>query len=184
MKFYGPKEVCQELGIGDSTLRKWVGHLRRIADYEFVMDQYGHRSYSDRDIAVLRKMQSYLAQKHTYEDAVKKVCLAKNAKHDENAQNIDIGHVLSRTGVPGRTHFLDEEMYEKMLSLLEKQTVLNVKLVERIERLEEREAERDRRLEDRDRKLTEVLRNLLDSKNESAPAFEGKPKKRWFDFLR
>lgn len=179
MTFYGPKDVCAKLNIGESTLRKWAGYLIKLGGYQFVVDQYGHRSYSDRDIAVLKRLQNLLSRKYTYEDAVIEVCKpenaenANNAENDENTHNtsvLPITHVLGVPGAPG------EEFYNKMVIALQEQSKLNQMLVERLERLEER-------TEQRDQALTQVLRQVLDTRAEIA-AEQEKRKKSWWPWKK
>lgn len=175
MTFYGPKDVCIKLNIGESTLRKWAGYLIRLGGYQFVVDQYGHRSYSDRDIAVLKRLQGLLSQKYTYEDAIREVCKPENAENTNNAENAENPHdisVLPITRVLSATGVLGEEVYKEMVIALQEQSNLNKKLVERLERLEER-------TEERDRALTQVLRQVLDVRTELAAEREKKKKSWW-----
>lgn len=179
MTFCGPKDVCAKLNIGESTLRKWAGYLIKNGGYQFVVDQYGHRSYSDRDIAVLKRLQGLLSQKYTYEDAVKEVCKPENDENTNNAGSAINPHDISAlpiTRVLGATGVLEEELYKEMLKAFQEQAKLNQKLVERIERMEER-------AEERDRALTQVLRQVLEARAELATEQE-KRKKSWWSWRK
>lgn len=171
MTFYGPKEVCSKLNIAESTLRKWAGYLAKFAGYTFAIDQYGHRNYSDGDILVLKQLQELLAKKYTYEDAVNEVCNAKNAHNAKNAENLDGAGVLPIAHATGVLGVLDKEIYKEMITALHEQAELNKNLVERLERMEER-------AEKRDLALTQVLRQVLDTRAELAT--EREKKKSWW----
>lgn len=176
MTFYGPKEVCSQLNIAESTLRKWAIYLSKIAGYTFAVDQYGHRNYSAGDILVLKQMQGLLAKKYTYEDAVNEICNVKNANHANNAENLDETSVLPITHATSVPSVLSEELFKEMVTTFHEQAELNKKLVERLERLEER-------TEKRDLALTQVLRQVLDTRAELAAERE-KGKKGWWPWKK
>ncbi|WP_144520052.1 DUF3967 domain-containing protein [Bacillus thuringiensis] len=53
--YYGPQDVCIQLGIQPSTLRKYADVLEKEG-YTFTKTDRGHRKYKESDIIVFRKL--------------------------------------------------------------------------------------------------------------------------------
>lgn len=83
MSGYRPGEAAAQLGIAAPTLRRWsvqfVDYLDAGASAAIAQDGGGvERRYSDRDIALLRRVSGLLARGLTYEQARRQLVETKN----------------------------------------------------------------------------------------------------------
>lgn len=152
---YNPGDVAEQLGIKESTLRKYSLLLEKYG-YEFNKNDRGQRGYTDSDIIVLRRVMDLKSGGMTLEKAVLTV-----SSWVKNKQ-ITCGDM-----VPERYNNRDmEELKELILELNNK--------------LDQQQVYIEQRLNEHDKLLTQVMRESLETRKLIAAAEEKRP---WYKRL-
>lgn len=140
---YSPSEVCDQIKVKDSTLRKYVIILE-AAGYVFSRNNKGHRQYTDKDIVILKRFIAASKQPGIrLETAAEQiVSMAQPNSITESvtmdiAVNEEAGTEVG-TGLPAlmKELQLKEEEWNKQISLL---VAINSELISRLEETERRE---------------------------------------------
>ena len=162
---YSPSDVCSQLEIKDSTLRKYVDVLHKEG-YEVQRNSKGHRVYSPHDVMVLERFMEL-------------------SKHDgmtlEKAAKIVVVNEESSEAVTN-----EQGSYGVMVDLL---LTEQRKVIQELEqRLEERLNQRDAMLMQSIRDTQEVKKLLLEVREQQAVALlsneEKETKPKWYEFWR
>lgn len=162
---YGSSDMCNLLGIKDSTLRKYCLVLQN-AGYTFHTNERGQRGFFDQDVIVLRKFietkkMSDMTLERSAEAVVSWVKQSDMAvsviRENENNQRYD-------------------EDIKELKNMIEKQNELLITLANR---LDQQQKYIDERLNKRDSMLMESLREVQETKKLIAAAEEAKKKGFW-----
>lgn len=147
---YNPGDVAEQLGVKESTLRKYSLLLEKYG-YEFNKNDRGQRGYTDSDIIVLRRMLDLKNGGMTLEKAALTVCSWMKNKQ-----------ITGGDMVPERYNNHDiEELKELILELNKK--------------VDQQQAYIEQRLNEHDKLLTQAMRESLETKKLIAAAEEKKP---------
>jgi DNA-binding transcriptional MerR regulator len=155
-RIYKVVEVSKALGIGESTLRKWMAALQD-AGYPWIVDENGWRKITESDLVSLRKFQEALASGYTMEGAAKEI--AENYSPQERTAN-----PLTRTSIERAAMERLDRLEEQLAALVE----VNREL---LRELKERDNERDR-------VLMETLRMMQETRQQIAATTEEAPAKK------
>lgn len=141
-----PAEVCEQLKVKDSTLRKYVGILEE-AGYTFSKNSRGHRQYKEKDVIALRKFISAIERTDmTLEIAAKQlVSMHKSTDMSLNDTNNTA------------THERYNEDVSEIKETINKQSELIKMLVQRLEEKDKYEQERDKRFNQRLEQIASAL---------------------------
>jgi DNA-binding transcriptional MerR regulator len=161
-----PSEVCEELKVKDSTLRKYVGILES-AGYEFSRNNRGHRQYKQIDVIALRKFIAASERPDmTLETAASLLVSMLNQKsmtvtvaENEASQN---QHNNGITVINEKFSSLESKVSDlenKVNNLVD----VNMQL---LQRLDERDHYIKESIEKRDKKLMESLRSIQEQRKE------------------
>ncbi|MED4570981.1 MerR family transcriptional regulator [Brevibacillus agri] len=162
---YWANEVAELLGISPSALRKWS--LRLEAEgYRFLRDEHDRRAYREGDLIALRKMQEFLSQKMSLENAAK------------STSTIYSNKVSSESGTSIVTN--DNERSDERYFALEQ------RLTEYMQKQEEFQAAVFERMDRRDQLLLQTMNEILETKKmiAAAAAEQPKKKKKWYEFWK
>ncbi|WP_019244553.1 MULTISPECIES: DUF3967 domain-containing protein [Bacillus] len=160
-----PKEVSINLGIGDSTLRKWCLALE-AHEYFFPRTDNNRRVFYERDVVILRHLRQLIqVQNFTLENA----SLIVVSKFKEDTSLV----TNTENSVPQLRD--SNEIIEKLMSHIEQQETFNKQL---LEKLEEQQKYIEERLNKRDELLMESLKQSQETKRLLLEAQEEQKKKR------
>jgi DNA-binding transcriptional MerR regulator len=154
-KAYTTKEVSVTLNIGDSTLRKWCLSLEKNG-YNFIRNDQNKRLYTDRDLVALRHFQM-LVQQNNF--PMENASLVVASRFQGEASESGTGIVLQNNEEYRRS----SERYEALEKKLDEQQELIKTL---IQKLDERDKQRDQMLMQHMREIQETKQLLLASKEE------------------
>lgn len=159
---YDTKYIAKFFQISTSTVRKYCDFLEK-AGYTFHKNEYGHRGFFDDDIIVIRKLIDY-KRNMTLEQATKSVVAWKNGN--------DIAHPTTSIKQYSTQH--SDLLLKEFQSFQEQQMEFNKKMIERMEKTERHQAERDKN-------LMLAINQLLETKKELASTSK---QKKWWEFWR
>lgn len=176
---YWSKDVSKNLGIGDSTLRKWCLALENEG-YTFIKGQNDRRAFLDKDIINLRHFQKLVhEQRITMEEAAKFIVSS-------------INHQEGTTSVPGeqalppepKNKYMTLEQGNEIIERLQQQEQFNKAL---LEQLNKQQNYIEETLQKRDQQLMEALRVSQETKKLIAASTEKaeqqQEKKSWLSAL-
>jgi mevalonate kinase len=164
-KVYWNHEIASELGIGESTLRKWCIELEKNG-YTFIRGTMDSRAFTVHDLTALRVFKELIKVEKRSKNEASNIVVERFKRKEENEET---------TPVPmENTRSIEklEEMVEILLERTEKQEEFNRALIERLEKQDEYIKES---IEKRDRLL---LENIRKSQDENAAAIEEIQKKK------
>lgn len=160
---YWANDVAELLGISTSALRKWS--LRLEAEgYHFIRDDNDRRAYRESDIIALRKLQEFLANKMSLENAAKAVSTIHSSKIENT---------------PGTSIVTAEKDRSD-----ERYLALEQRFSEYIQKQEDFQRAVFDRMDRRDQMLLEAMKEILETKKMIAAAAQEQPKKKWFEFWK
>lgn len=148
---YSPSEVCDQIKVKDSTLRKYVIILE-AAGYVFSRNNKGHRQYTDKDIVILKRFIAASKQPgirlETAAEQIVSVSQGSNVTQPDTKDiTVNEGIVTENgTSLPVLLKELQikEEERDKQISLL---VAINTELINRLEEMDKREKQMIRILE-------------------------------------
>jgi DNA-binding transcriptional MerR regulator len=149
---YSPEDICKMFGIKDSTLRKYAGLLSKHG-YKFHSNEKGHRAYFDRDVAVIRRL---IEIKESPDMTLEHAVHAVMAWVDTSDITVNVTEI-------DKLNKRHNKRYEELEKKLDEQNELIRAL---INRLEERESQRDQMLMQNMREIQETKQLLLASKED------------------
>lgn len=181
LKTWWSRELADHLSIGGSTLRKWSLELEK-AGYVFLRDELGRRAYVEHDAIALRQFKKELDSGKSYDSASKSV-VAQYLRTDSAA--ITLSASLDNEPVDARYEALEVKLDDQagqIAQLIEMNRELFLRLDERDKAInglteivtaqkslasatDDRREERER---ERDEKLTQILRELHDAKQQAS----------------
>jgi DNA-binding transcriptional MerR regulator len=124
-RIYKVVEVSKALGIGESTLRKWMAALQ-AAGYPWATDANGWRKITESDLISLRQFQDALASGFSIEDAAREI--AENYSPQDRA-----GSPLARTAIEQAAIERLDRLEEHLAALVE----VNKELVRELRMMQE-----------------------------------------------
>lgn len=150
---YFGNEVAKVIGIGNSTVRKYAIALEEQG-YEFQRGINNSRVFYNKDILMMQRLMTIMNKKSTtLEQAVK---LAVSTVEEDTIT----------------TPVTDKEHDITVVERLERLEQINVKLVQQLQEQQRMLFERDQR---RDEQLTNVIREIQETKRLTAAAQEKRP---------
>lgn len=150
---YFGNEVAKVIGIGNSTVRKYAIALEEQG-YEFQRGINNSRVFYNKDILMLQRLMTIMNKKSTtLEQAVK---LAVSTVEEDTIT----------------TPVTDKEHDITVVERLERLEQINVKLVQQLQEQQRMLFERDSK---RDEQLTNVIREIQETKRLTAAAQEKRP---------
>ncbi|MGG0592520.1 DUF3967 domain-containing protein [Priestia megaterium] len=150
---YFGNEVAKVIGIGNSTVRKYAIALEEQG-YEFQRGINNSRVFYNKDILMMQRLITIMNKKSTtLEQAVK---LAVSTVEEDTIT----------------TPVTDKEHDITVVERLERLEQINVKLVQQLQEQQRMLFERDQR---RDEQLTNVIREIQETKRLTAAAQEKRP---------
>jgi len=150
---YFGNEVAKVIGIGNSTVRKYAIALEEQG-YEFQRGINNSRVFYNKDILMLQRLMTIMNKKSTtLEQAVK---LAVSTVEEDTIT----------------TPVTDKEHDITVVERIERLEQINVKLVQQLQEQQRMLFERDQR---RDEQLTNVIREIQETKRLTAAAQEKRP---------
>jgi DNA-binding transcriptional MerR regulator len=162
---YGSTDMCNLLGIKDSTLRKYCLVLQN-AGYNFHTNERGQRGFFDQDVIVLRRfIDTKKMSNMTLEQAAEAVV--------SWVKQSDMAVSVIREKEDNERHNEDIQALKEMI---EKQNELLIALANR---LDQQQKYIDERLNKRDAMLMESLREVQETKKLIAATEEVKKKSFW-----
>ena len=135
---YSPSEVCEQIKVKDSTLRKYVIILEG-AGYKFSRNKKGHRQYTDKDIIILKRFIAASQEPGIrLETAAEQIVSTVKNINATGPNTTDIAAHTPDINISALiNHFEERESErEKQISLL---LAINSELIERLEATETRE---------------------------------------------
>lgn len=176
---YWSKDVSKNLGIGDSTLRKWCLALENEG-YKFIKGQNDRRAFLDKDIINLRHFQKLVhEQRITMEDASK--IIVSSINHQEGTTSVPTEQPIPPEP---KNNFMTLEQGNEIIERLHQQEQFNKAL---LEQLNKQQKYIEETLNKRDQHLMEALRESQETKKLIAAATEKieqqQEKKNWFSSL-
>lgn len=189
---YAASDVYKRLGIGDSTLRKYMEVLQREG-YTVRKDKRGRREYTEYDVMVLEQLVEL--SKHdgmTLEKAAKLISQQLEGTHEnaktEESQETDLIPFHIKQQLHQQYNVMTQEVNRSIVAMEERLSAQAKQSSEEIQASVEAHNERvEKRLEARDETLMKTLREMQETKrimqgfrDEVAAAKE--KKKPWWRF--
>lgn len=166
------KEIVENLGIGDSTLRKWCLSLEE-RNYTFVRTDQNKRMFTDKDLFVLSQFKILVQDKNL---SINNAAAVIASKYSNDAVFSDETEKEQLPAVQTESPFVSETLQElkaEMEQLKDINRMLLAKLDEqhkyienRLEYIENRQEERDKLLMQSLRESQETKQLLLEAKEE------------------
>lgn len=141
-----PGEVCEQLKLKDSTLRKYVGILE-AAGYVFSKNNRGHRQYREKDVIALRKFISASERTDMTLELAAEQLVSMYKKADVTLNGTK--------DIPIHDHYTND--IAELRGTINKQNDLILMLVQRLEEKDRYEKERDKRLNQRLEEIAAAL---------------------------
>lgn len=148
---YWSKEVSENLGIADSTLRKWCRILENKG-HIFLKDSQDRRAFTEQDLILLRRFKELTVDKKISLDTAANIVLSR-----ENANTVQTIPTSDTT---------EQERYimrhnKELIEFIEQQKKFNEALIERID---EQQKYIEEMLKKRDEQLILSIRAIQDNK--------------------
>ena len=160
-------EVAKMLGVQDVTVRSWALRLEK-SGYSFVRDSNGKRAYSERDISVLRFLQSKVQDKKLkLDDAARVTAERFQTDHEQEEKGIMSIAITNQENAIETRYDALLRSHEALLTWMEETKNTQQGLLERLERQEQRQEERDRALMQTMRELMEQRRLEVNQERKS-----------------
>ncbi len=152
------------LGVQDVTVRSWALRLEKYG-YTFMRDSNDKRAYTERDISVLRYLQSQVQDKKLKLDDAARMTADRFKTENEQEEYRIMGIAIAKqeNALESRYDKLLRS-HEALLIWMEETKNTQQGLLERLERQEQRQEERDRALMQTMRELMEQRRIEADEK--------------------
>ena len=164
MPIYSPQEVSNLIGVKIPTLRKYSQMLERQG-YEIARNSQNHRYYTDKDIISLRRIITASNSGITLEEAIKGV--VNTGKHTPTTNDINIADmedVREIVEIAGRQYKQMTEKLDEQAKLIQEQRDL---IMELGQRMNEQQTYIDKRMNERDEKLLQTMERLEERQAES-----------------
>ena len=163
-KAFWSSEVAKMLGVQDVTVRSWALRLEKYG-YTFMRDSNDKRAYTERDISVLRYLQSQVQDKKLKLDDAARMTADRFKTENEQEEYRIMGIAIAKqeNALESRYDKLLRS-HEALLIWMEETKNTQQGLLERLERQEQRQEERDRALMQTMRELMEQRRIEADEK--------------------
>jgi DNA-binding transcriptional MerR regulator len=152
------KEVAAMIGVQDVTVRSWALRLEKCG-YTFMRDSNDKRAYSERDISVLRYLQSQVQDKKLKLDDAAQVT-AERFKMDSKQQENAIAAIAiaeQQNGIEARYDTLFQT-HNALLIELQATKKTQQEILDRLDQQAQRQEQRDQALMQTMRKLMEQRR--------------------------
>ena len=160
-------EVAKMLGVQDVTVRSWALRLEK-SGYSFVRDSNDKRAYSERDISVLRFLQSKVQDKKLkLDDAARVTAERFQTDHEQEEKGIMSIAITNQENAIETRYDALLRSHEALLTWMEETKNTQQGLLERLERQEQRQEERDRALMQTMRELMEQRRLEVNQERKS-----------------
>jgi len=164
-RVYWNREVAENLGLADSTLRKWCIAIEK-SGYTFSKDDQGNRAFHDHDLILLRRVHDLNKTKGVrLENAISMVFSNLNNENDTDGTTL-----VQSSNDPRSTYSLVPESFdEKMEQILEAnrqlveylksrdEQIMNVMKEMNEVRLQLAASTVDQKLEERQSRITEMI---------------------------
>jgi DNA-binding transcriptional MerR regulator len=157
-------EVAKMLGVQDVTVRSWALRLEKYG-YTFMRDSNDKRAYTERDISVLRYLQSQVQDKKLKLDDAARITADRFKMENEQEECGIMGTAIAKqeNTLESRYDALLRS-HEALLTWMEETKNTQQGILERLERQEQRQEERDRALIQTMREMMEQRRIEADEK--------------------
>ena len=146
------------LGVQDVTVRSWALRLEKHG-YTFMRDNNDKRAYSERDISVLRFLQSHMQDKKLKLDDAARVTADCFKVHHEQEENgiMSIAIANQENAIEVRYDALLRS-HEALLTWMEKQEKAQQEILSKLDQQAQRQEQRDQALMQTMRELMEQRR--------------------------
>ena len=151
-------EVAKMLGVQDVTVRSWALRLEK-SGYSFVRDSNDKRAYSERDISVLRFLQSKVQDKKLkLDDAARVTAERFQTDHEQEEKGIMSIAITNQENAIETRYDALLRSHEALLTWMEKQEKAQQEILSKLDQQAQRQEQRDQALMQTMRELMEQRR--------------------------
>ena len=160
-------EVAKMLGVQDVTVRSWALRLEKNG-YTFMRDSNDKRAYSERDISVLRFLQSQVQDKKLkLDDAARVTAERFKADHKQEENGIMSIAITNQENAIETRYDALLRSHEALLTWMEKQEEAQKEILSKLDQQAQRQEQRDQVLMQTMRELMEQRRLEVNQERKS-----------------